>query len=154
MNLEIIDVENLSCLEKQHFLVSMLNKLTSKESFYQALINLGREPSPFVPDEKVEKNLVRGCQSELYLSCCLLESKLSFSAFSEALLSMGMTRLFLISYSGETAQTLFTVPPIFSKKLQFYSAISLGRQQGMEALFLKMKLLAIQATSAQNTEHR
>ncbi|WP_213357553.1 SufE family protein [Chlamydiifrater phoenicopteri] len=145
MNLKSLKIDGLSCQEKQHLLVSTLNNLPSKEAFYQALIELGREPVVFPSEHKIEQNLVRGCQSNLYLTCQLTENKLIFAASSEALLSLGMTKLFLIAYSEETPQTLFSTPPIFSEKLQFYSSISLGRQQGMNALFLKMKLLAVQA---------
>ena len=106
---------------------------------YQIILEMGRSLAPFPEEEKVEHNLVYGCQSTMYLSVQVQEKKLRLRAHSEALISSGLAALLLHCYEGEAPDTLFKFPPTFLSELNIHASLSPGRSNGLSALYLHLQ---------------
>ena len=72
---------------KQQQIKEIFASLTTPEAKYEKIIQLGRNLPDLDSSLKIEKNLVQGCQSQMYLITKLQENKISFTAFSDALIS-------------------------------------------------------------------
>ncbi|HSX03255.1 MAG TPA: SufE family protein [Rhabdochlamydiaceae bacterium] len=128
-----------TCLEKQEALKREFASCLSREAKYEKIIELGRVLPPFAEEEKVPENLIKGCQSIVYLSSKLDDGKLKFSAFSLALISSGLAMLLIKIYDGETPETILKCPPLFLEELGIHASLTPGRSNGLSSLYLRMK---------------
>ena len=60
------------------------------EQKYTKIIELGRSLPPICPSLKTPENLVKGCQSRMYLQATLLQNKVLFQLEADALISAGL----------------------------------------------------------------
>ncbi len=128
-----------SCLEKQKQIKELFATCSSDDAKYQKLMELGRNQQPLSPEEKIPSNLVRGCQSQLYLSSKLEGDHVVFQAESDALISSGLAALLISVYSGETPETILKCPPAYLDELGINASLSPNRANGLHSLHLRMK---------------
>src|SRR5580704_12491845 len=110
--------------EKERIIKKKFALLPSLEMRYNALIDLGKKLPPFPPSLKTPDNIVKGCQSTLYLYGSLENGKLFFQASSDALISAGLAALLLEVYNGEAPETLLSCPPDFLLELGVIAHLS------------------------------
>lgn len=131
-----------SCLEKQQDILQLLLPSDfSRDTLYDSLIRLGKRPTSFDVGKRLSPYLVAGCQSDLYLYEQYREGCLYFFFHSDSLISAGITFLFTHVYSGEAPEIILTTPPTFFEPLKKH--LSIGRVQGGEAVFLRIKQLSV-----------
>ena len=119
----------------------LLSKKTDKEVL-EAIISFGKEVENFPTKELVKENLVRGCQSELYLTHSFKDGKIHFYISSEALVSKGLAAIIARLYSNEEPKMLFTQELTLFKEIPTLQKISLNRQVGIQSLFRQMQKIA------------
>lgn len=130
--------------EKINFFKKKFTSVESPEGKYQILIELGRSLPPFKEAGKIEKNLVRGCQSKLYLHAYMTQGKIFFEATADALISAGLAALLVGIYSGEMPEVILKHSPDFLHELGIYASLSPNRSNGLSALHLRMQQEALQ----------
>lgn len=113
------------------------------EERYEKIIELGRNLSPMSPEYKIEKNVVKGCQSIVYLYCECKDDKLYYQASSDALISSGLAALLIRAYNGESPETILQCKPTFLEDLHIYASLSPGRSNGLANMYLRMQKEAI-----------
>jgi len=129
-----------SCLYKQDRIKKLFSSCSSSDEKYQKIIEIGRSLSPFPADLKLEENIVKGCQSLMYLSARTdAEGRMLFQAGSEALISSGLAALLIKAYHEEPPEVVLKCPPRFLQELGIYASLTIGRANGLASLFLKMK---------------
>ena len=119
---------------------------------YGLLIDLGNELVPIDPKYKVESNLIRGCQSRVWLHQEFLDGKIVFEAESDALIVKGLVALLLKIYSNRTPHEILTSEPRFIDEIGLRQHLSPTRSNGLLAMVKQMKLyaLAYEKISAKN----
>jgi cysteine desulfuration protein SufE len=123
--------------EKQHIIKEIFSKFPSPAEKYEKIIDMGRKLPPFSPAARIEKNLVSGCQSLLYLQATVVDKLVYFNADSDALISKGLAALLIEVYSGQPPETLLKEPPLFLKEIGLYQALSPARSNGLMSLLKK-----------------
>ena len=73
---------------------------------YSYLIELGKECPAIDEKDKVESNLIKGCQSRVWLSCRHEDGKLFFAADSDAVITKGIITLLIRTFNGQTPQDI------------------------------------------------
>lgn len=111
----------------------------TQQDRYQKIIELGRELPPMPPEDKIEENIVKGCQSIVYLSSEMVEGKIYFTAHSEALISAGLAAILIRAYSGQSPEMVLKTKPIFLEELQIIGSLSPSRSNGLANMFLRMQ---------------
>jgi len=106
---------------------------------YTKIIELGRTLDPFPEIDKRPENIVKGCQSTVYLSAELREGKMYFKAASDALISAGLAALLIVAYSGQSPEFILKNSPAFLEKHNIGSSLSPGRSNGLASMFLQMQ---------------
>ena len=119
---------------------------------YSFLIELGNELAPIDPKYKVESNLIRGCQSRVWLHQEFTEGKIIFEAESDALIVKGLVALLLKIYSNRTPHEILASEPRFIEEIGLRQHLSPTRSNGLLAMVKQMKLyaLAYEKISAKN----
>jgi cysteine desulfuration protein SufE len=138
-----------SCLQKQEELKNLFKSSQTPEEQYLRIIDLGKTLPEFPREEKIEQNLVTGCQSLLYVTARHNEGKIFFKCFSEALISAGLAALLLRVYNGEEPLVLIKCPPHFLQTLGISASLSPSRSNGVASLFLRMQQEAIKIINLQ-----
>jgi len=110
---------------------------------YSLLIELGNELTPIDPKYKVESNLIRGCQSRVWLHQEFTEGKIIFEAESDALIVKGLVALLLKIYSNRTPHEILTSEPRFIDEIGLRQHLSPTRSNGLLAMVKQMKLYAL-----------
>lgn len=124
---------------KQQQIRGLFTSLTTPEAKYEKIIQLGKTLPDIDPSLKVEKNLVQGCQSQMYLVSALENNKVFFTAFSDALISSGLAYLLISAYNNQSPEIILKEPPHFLEDLGLFSLLSPIRSNGVKSLYLKMQ---------------
>jgi cysteine desulfuration protein SufE len=110
---------------------------------YTYLIELGNELEPIDAVYKVDENLIRGCQSRVWLQQRLEGDLLFFDAESDALIVKGLVALLLKVYSGRTPQEILDAEPYFIDEIGLRQHLSPTRSNGLMAMVKQIKLYAL-----------
>lgn len=119
---------------------------------YAYLIEIGNELTSIDPKYKIESNLIRGCQSRVWLHQEFRDGKIIFEAESDALIVKGLVALLLRVYSDRTPKEILESEPRFIDDIGLRQHLSPTRSNGLLAMVKQMKLyaLAYEKISAKN----
>lgn len=128
-----------SCIQKQLEMKAIFAKCLTEEAKYEKLMELGRELPPLNPTHKVKENLVKGCQSTMYLTSQLKDGVVLFEVDSDALVSAGLAMLLIRVYNEETPETILKCPPAYLEELGLSTRLTPNRSSGLYSIHLRMK---------------
>lgn len=110
---------------------------------YAYLIELGNELAPIDPKFRIESNLIRGCQSRVWLHPEFAAGRIKFDAESDALIVKGLVALLLRIYSDRTPHEILSSEPRFIDEIGLRQHLSPTRSNGLLAMVKQMKLYAL-----------
>ena len=120
----------------------------SWEDKYRFVIDLGRELEPLDEEAKTEANLVRGCQSQVWLVAehDAKSDTLSLRIDSDAHIVRGLIAIVLAAYNNRRPQEIldFDIEGLFDE-LQLLSHLSQTRGNGLRAMVAKIREVAQRA---------
>ncbi|HMB97545.1 MAG TPA: SufE family protein [Balneolaceae bacterium] len=133
----------MSIQKKQDRIIREFQLLENWPERYKYLIKLGQKLDS-LPDEcKKEENLVRGCQSQVWLVTELKGDKVIFKADSDAAITKGLVALMVRFYSEEDPDTILSINPDFIKKIGLQEHLSPTRSNGLASMIKQMKIYAM-----------
>lgn len=105
------------------------------EERYRYIIDLGKELPPMDPAEQREENLVRGCQSQVWLVPREEGGRLYFDVDSDAFIVKGLLGVVLAAYNGKRPEEIrdFDIEGYFSD-LDLMKHLSPTRGSGLQAM--------------------
>jgi cysteine desulfuration protein SufE len=107
---------------------------------YDHLITIGRRLPKMSESNKVEENLIKGCQSKVWLHSELIEGKLIFTADSDTTITKGMIYVLIRAFSGLTPTEILTSNLDFVAEIGLMQHISNTRSNGLLSMFKQMKI--------------
>lgn len=110
---------------------------------YQYIIDMGQALKGLPETDKKEENLVRGCQSQVWLTASFENGLVHFQADSDAIITKGLVALMVRVLSGQTPNTIATAPLSFTDKIGIREHLSPTRANGLNAMIAKMKAFAM-----------
>ncbi|HEY8956447.1 SufE family protein [Chitinophaga sp.] len=129
--------------EIQEEIISDFSVMGSWEDKYEYIIQLGKE-LPLISEEyKTPDNLIKGCQSRVWLHTELKDGKLFFTGDSDAVITKGLVSLMIYVLSGHTPQEIATAEIYFIDAIGLSSHLSPTRSNGLLSMLKQMKLYAI-----------
>jgi len=132
-----------SCLAKQEKMKELLLTCETEEARYEKLIEMGRELPKLTSMQKIPSNMVKGCQSQMYLCATANDNTINFEAEADALISAGLAALLIQVYSGESPEVVLKCPPTFIEELGINTSLTPSRANGLYSLHLQMKQEAL-----------
>jgi cysteine desulfuration protein SufE len=110
---------------------------------YEYIISLGKELSEMKNEDKVEENLVRGCQSQVWLTAQEKNGNVYFSADSDAIISKGICALLVKVFNGQPALEIVKNDLSFIAEIGLKEHLSPNRSNGLVAMVKKIKAFAL-----------
>lgn len=107
------------------------------------IMELGQKLPSMKEGEKSEENIVKGCQSKVWLAAHLENDKVSFSADSNTAITKGLVSLLLRIFSGQTPENILTTELNFMSKIGMERFIGTQRSNGFAAMIKQIKLYAL-----------
>ncbi|HAQ37957.1 MAG TPA: Fe-S metabolism protein SufE [Saprospirales bacterium] len=117
---------------------------------YNYIIDLGKKLTPLDLQFKTEKNLVTGCQSNVWLHATLENGNIHFQADSDALIPKGIVAILLRVLSGHSPDELLHADMGFIKAIGLEEHLSPNRANGLLSMVEKMKKIALSFKAQQN----
>lgn len=116
------------------------------------LMELGEQLPPMAESSKTEDNIVKGCQSKVWLDAQLNNGKIDFNADSNTAITKGLVSLLVRILSGRTPQEVIDSDLFFIDKVGLNRFIGTQRSNGLGAMMKQMKIygLAFSAKTASN----
>ena len=110
---------------------------------YEYLIDLGKELEPINKQHKTDENLIKGCQSKVWLNAEYTNGKIIFSADSEAIMTKGIVAMLINVLSNQAPKDIVNANLDFIDRLGLKEQLSVTRANGLASMIKKMKLYAI-----------
>lgn len=128
----------------QDAIVAEFEAFKDWDSRYKHLIQLGKA-LPNLPDtDKTEDNIVKGCQSQVWMITELKpDGNLYFYADSDAMIVRGLIALLLRVYSGHPPKAIMATRPSFIDRIQMTQHISAQRSNGLHAMIKQIQFYAL-----------
>lgn len=115
---------------------------------YEYIIELGKS-LPLI-DEKyqTEENLIKGCQSKVWLHAEEKEGNVIFTANSDAILTKGIIAILIRAFSNQPTKEVLEADTGFVDEIGLKEHLSPTRANGLVSMIkqIKMYALAFQAT--------
>ena len=125
--------------ELQQEIIDEFTELDDWMDRYQLLIELGETQPPLPAAEKVDQNLIDGCQSRVWLVCDEKDGILTFRAESDALIVKGIVTLLIRVLSGHTAADILNADLHFINDIGLSEHLSPTRSNGLVAMVRQMR---------------
>ncbi len=113
------------------------------EGKYEHLIDLGKSLPPIKEEFKTEENIIKGCQSRVWLHSEKEENNIIFTAQADAIITKGMVALMIRVLNKQTSQNIIDAKLEFIDKIGLKEHLSPTRANGLVSMINRMKLDAI-----------
>mgnify|MGYP001164076209 FL=1 len=128
--------------EIQQEIISDFNLFSDWTQKYEYLIDLGKELKVLDAKYKTEENLIKGCQSNVWLIAKKEKNNIAFTADSDAIMTKGIIALLIKILSNQTAKDITNCDLFFIKKIGLSEHLSATRANGLLSMIKQMKLYA------------
>jgi cysteine desulfuration protein SufE len=124
-------------------IIETLGFFDSWDDRYKYIIDLGRELPPLPESERCDENIVRGCQSKVWLSSEQREGRLYFKVDSDAFIVKGLLGIVLAAYNAKTPAEIreFDIGAYF-ETLDLMRHLSPTRGSGLQAMVARIQNIA------------
>jgi cysteine desulfuration protein SufE len=138
--------------EVQDELIEDFDLFDDWESKYEYIIDLGKEFPPLEEQYKTEDNIIKGCQSRVWLNAFMDGDLLKFEADSDAIIVRGLVSMLVKVLSGHTPAEIAQADLYFLEKIGLHQHLAQTRSNGLAAMLKQMKNygIAYQAKSLIN----
>jgi len=116
---------------------------------YSYLIELGKDCPVIDEKEKTESNLIKGCQSRVWLSCEHRDGCLFFAADSDAVITKGIIALLIRAFNGQTPKDILDADLHFIDVIGLKEHLSPSRSNGLVSMIKQIKAYALAYTLKQ-----
>ena len=110
---------------------------------YEHIISLGKELPLIEEQYKTEENLIKGCQSRVWLHADYKDGIVYFTADSDAIITKGLVGLMISVLSGQSPKDIASADIYFIDKIGLKSHLSPTRSNGLLAMLKQMKMYAL-----------
>jgi cysteine desulfuration protein SufE len=110
---------------------------------YTYLIDLSKELQDFKEEYRTGQNLIKGCQSQVWLQDEYIDGKIKFYADSDAIITKGMIALLVRVLSDRTPNEISNAELWFIDKIGLTTHLSPTRSNGLMSMVKQMKLYAL-----------
>jgi cysteine desulfuration protein SufE len=107
------------------------------------IMELGQKLPTMPEAEKIEENIVKGCQSKVWLTAKLQNEKVFFAGDSNTAITKGLVSLLVRIFNGQTPETILNADLYFMQKIGMDRFIGTQRSNGFAAMIKQMKIYAL-----------
>jgi cysteine desulfuration protein SufE len=110
---------------------------------YEYMIELGKSIELISPINKTDSNLIKGCQSKLWLHAEILEGKILYTTDSEAIITKGIAAILLRAFSNQTPLDIINSDVKYIDEIGLKEHLSPTRANGLVSMIRQVKYYAL-----------
>ena len=107
------------------------------------IMELGQKLPDMPESDKVEENIVKGCQSKVWLTAKLENDNVYFTADSNTAITKGLVSLLIRIFNGHSPEKILNADLYFMSRIGMERFIGTQRSNGFAAMIKQMKLYAL-----------
>jgi cysteine desulfuration protein SufE len=135
--------------EIQEAIVDEFSMFDEWDERYQYVIDLGRSLPLIDPEYKTENNIIKGCQSKVWLHAEQNDGNVVFTADSDAILTKGLIAIMIRAFSNQKPEAILEANTDFIDEIGLKEHLSATRANGLVSMIKQIKMYAL-AFSAKN----
>ena len=110
---------------------------------YEYMIELGKS-LPLIDDQyKTDDNLIKGCQSKVWVHAELNGDRLVFTADSDAIITKGIIAILIRAFSNQKPKDIIDADTAFIDEIGLKEHLSPTRANGLVSMVKQLKLYAV-----------
>jgi len=110
---------------------------------YEYIIELGKSLPLITDAHKLDENLIKGCQSKVWIHADFEDEKLLFTADSDAILTKGIVALVLRTFTNQQPKDILSADTEFINEIGLKEHLSPTRANGLVSMIKQIKLYAL-----------
>ncbi len=110
---------------------------------YEYIIELSKDLEFMNENLKSEDNLIKGCQSKVWLHAEMVNGKINFLADSEAIITKGIISILLNVFNNRKPQEILDSDMGFIEKIGLKEHLSPNRANGLSSMYKQIKFYAL-----------
>lgn len=133
----------MSIKEIQNEIVDEFSMFDDWMQRYEYIIDLGKA-LPLIDEQyKTEENIIKGCQSKVWLNGEQVGDKIVFTADSDAILTKGIIAILIRAFSNQKAADILEADTDFIDEIGLKEHLSPTRANGLVSMIKKIKMYAL-----------
>ncbi|MFD2543147.1 SufE family protein [Lacinutrix gracilariae] len=129
--------------EVQNEIIEEFSMFEDWEERYQYMIDLGKSLPLIEEQYKTEDNIIKGCQSKVWVHAELKEDKIAFTADSDAIITKGIIAILIRVFSNQHPKDILEANTDFIDQIGLKEHLSPTRANGLVSMIKQLKLYAI-----------
>ncbi|WP_299250248.1 SufE family protein [uncultured Lacinutrix sp.] len=113
------------------------------EERYQYMIDLGKDLPLIDGLFKTEDNIIKGCQSKVWVHAEMDDNKISFTADSDAIITKGIIAILIRAFSNQHPKDILDANTDFIDAIGLKEHLSPTRANGLVSMIKQIKMYAI-----------
>ncbi|MFT3701560.1 MAG: SufE family protein [Agriterribacter sp.] len=129
--------------EQQDSIIEEFSFFTDWTEKYEHIIQMGKDLPLIDAKYKTEENLIKGCQSRVWLHADYKDGKIFFTADSDAVITKGLISMVVRVLSGHSPKDIAESQIYFIDEIGLKSHLSITRSNGLLSMLKQMKLYGV-----------
>tara|TARA_B100000945_G_scaffold303019_1_gene287144 strand:- start:4152 stop:4586 length:435 start_codon:yes stop_codon:yes gene_type:complete len=132
-------MENTNTYENLFKIVEKLKSTDDPKRKYEYILWLGKKLESPKNEILIPKNKVKGCVSEVYIKGNLVEGKIFWEGYSDALITKGLLSLLIIGLNQLSPKEIINLDNKFIEETGLKTSLTPSRSNGFLNILIKMK---------------
>jgi len=129
--------------EIQEEIIDEFSMFEDWEERYQYMIDLGKT-LPLIDEQfKTEENIIKGCQSKVWVHAEMENDKVVFTADSDAIITKGIIAILIRVFSNQSPKDIIEADTDFIDEIGLKEHLSPTRANGLVSMIKQLKMYAI-----------
>ena len=110
---------------------------------YEYMIDLGKSLPLIAAEFKTDDNIIKGCQSKVWVHAELKDNELEFTADSDAIITKGIIAILIRVFSNQHPKDILASDTSFIDQIGLKEHLSPTRANGLVSMIKQIKMYAI-----------
>lgn len=129
--------------EIQEDIIDEFSMFDDWDERFQYVIDLGKSLPLIDAQFKTEDNIIKGCQSKVWLHADQEDGKIIFTADSDAIITKGIIAILIRAFSHQNAKDILDADTTFIDQIGLKEQLSPTRANGLVSMIKQIKLYAL-----------
>lgn len=144
---------NKQIKETEEEIIEAFSWFENWEEKYEYIIELGKNLPELDEKYKVEENIIKGCQSTVWLVADYRDGKVFYQADSDAIIVKGLISMLISVLSGHDPDDILEAKLDFIKEIGMMTHLAQTRSNGLVAMVKQIKNYALAFKSVNATQN-
>tara|TARA_Y200000002_G_scaffold366278_1_gene357062 strand:- start:56 stop:478 length:423 start_codon:yes stop_codon:yes gene_type:complete len=133
----------MSIATEQAEIVSEFSMFEDWMQRYEYMIELGKSLPLIDESYKTDDNIIKGCQSKVWVHAELDNDKIVFTADSDAIITKGIIAILIRAFSNQPPKEILAAETTFIDEIGLKEHLSPTRANGLVSMIKQLKMYAL-----------